>query len=76
MCGCVNAQNVISRSADPVCGQRRRGRTEAEKKNNVSENWTELVKILVVVWKLPGLRDPITGSIHVIPFRREPPLRA
>jgi len=47
-----------------------------KEKNNVSENWTELVKILVIVWKLLGLRDPITGSIHVIPFRRESPLRA
>lgn len=64
-----------------ICGPRSMAKDAAgtprwRKKNNVSENWTELVKSLVVVWKLPGLRDPITGAIHVISFRREPPLRA
>lgn len=41
------------------------------KLDGISEN-----SLVVSVWKLPRLRDPITSSIHVIPFRREPPLRA
>jgi len=48
MCGCVNGQNVISKSAPTA--KDAAGHTEAvKKKNNVSENWTKLVKILVVV---------------------------
>lgn len=44
-----------------ICGPRSMAKDAAgtprwRKKNNVSENWTELVKSLVVVWKLPGLR--------------------
>lgn len=72
--GCMRVSMAEPREiSESLRSQKRRGRIEAGgggKKTNVSENWTELVKILMLecIGACPS-RDPITaGSIHVYLF--------